>query len=227
MADRLWRAQVTIPLESGVPEDATVNTWHFDDDDDVVNEPEDTGNAILSLLNIFYDTIGPTVFPNSIGDDAVVKMYDLAAAEPRQPVFEGTFSLQNNAGSPMVAEAALCLSFAAAQESGVPAGRRRGRIFLGPIVTTAGEVVNGQVRPKLTTQQVVASAANELQAGLVHPGTGPLRLRWSIFSPTTLAQTGSIGASFNDVISGWVDDAFDTQRRRGPRPMSRVTFTAA
>jgi hypothetical protein len=46
----------------------------------------------------------------------------------------------------------------------------------------------------------------------------------SVFSPTTLAGGGSLASSFSSVIGGHIDNAFDTQRRRGPEASARVTY---
>lgn len=224
MADRLWRVQVSIPMDSGVPEDAIVNTWHFDDDDDPqVSRPE-TGASIRDMLDAFYSSIAPNLFPSTIGTEFGLKCYDLTEAEPRQPAYVDSFDVPSTVNAPMVAEAALCLSFSAAQESGVPAARRRGRIFLGPLCTSVMETVNSAVRPKETVRQTIADAAAVLQAGHQHPLESTRRCRWSVFSPSTLRDGANIGEAFNDVLTGWVDDTFDTQRRRGPAPSSRITW---
>lgn len=226
MADRLWRAQVSIPLDSGVPEDAIVNTWHFDDDDDPVAAPGDTRDWIMQALRNFYQTIDATLFPRTIGANATVKLYDIAAPMPRQPLFTETLALTPADQDALPSEVALCLSFAAAMESGVPPARRRGRVFIGPLATTVAEQVNSQSRPSTAAMTVLRDAADALQNGVVHPGAGnPYRLRWSIYSPKT-DETATVGEAFNDVLSGWVDDAFDTQRRRGPGATSRLVFTS-
>jgi hypothetical protein len=40
---------------------------------------------------------------------------------------------------------------------------------------------------------------------------------WVVYSPTDDA--------YHEVANGWVDNAWDTQRRRGYKPTSRTTFT--
>lgn len=225
MADRLWRAQVTIPLDSLVPEDAIVNTFHFDDDDDPVAAPDDTEGWIMQLLTAFYQSFDQLLFPNTVASPAVVKMYDMAELEPRQQVGGGTIPLTPSAADPYPGEVALCLSFAAAQESGVNPARRRGRLYLGPVANDVYVVAASQARPAQTLVDLIVGAADTLQAGLEHPASPGFRLRWSVYSPTTRAGGGTVGDSFNDVLTGWVDDAWDTQRRRGPKPSQRTTFS--
>lgn len=226
MADRLWRVQCSIPLDSGVPEDAIVNTWHFDDDDDPVASATDTSDWIVQQLSNFYSAIDQIVFPSTVSSPMTLKMYDMAEPEPRIPIDTAEITVTPSANPPLPNEVALCLSFAAEMESGVRPSRRRGRIFLGPVQNGAAEVVNSQLRPTFAVRDAVRNAANELQTGFEHPGSPGFRLRWSIYSPRTRETGGTVGQAFNDVLSGWVDNAFDTQRRRGPAPTTRDVFTA-
>lgn len=224
MADRLWRAQVTIPMDSALPEDSIVNVWHFDDDDDPVAAPDDTRDWVMQALTGFYNSIDGVVYPNQITSTAQVKLYDLRDPEPRIPIFTEPLTITPNAADMLPAEVALCLSFAAAPESGTIAARRRGRIFLGPLHTGAVEYVAGQARPTSLVMNSIKDAAAVLVDGISHPGSPGLHLKWAIYSPTT-DLTSSIDDAFNDVVSGWVDNAFDTQRRRGAVATSRVTFS--
>ena len=224
MADRLWRCQVSIPLDSAIPEDAIVNTWHFDDDDDPVAAPEDTAEWIFDLMRDFYTAVDGAVFPSTVSNVATMKLYDMAIpAVDRELLYSSTITLSPSADAPLPNEVALCLSMKAADSPGVNPARRRGRIYLGPVKNTALEVIDSQARPTSAVRTAVAGAAAGLQAGFEHPASPGLRLRWSIYSPTT-DIAGTVGESFNDVLSGWVDNSFDTQRRRGCAPTSRTTF---
>src|SRR5687768_4201925 len=223
MADRLWRAQVSHWPVSLVPEDFVVNTLYFDDDDDPVAGPEDTGQWITDMIETFFRAIDGYQFTRLDGN-ADVKIYDMADPEPRSPVFESTIGYTCTGGDPLPAETALCLSYAATTSSGQNAARRRGRIFIGMNGAAGVSIINGQSRPSLAYRQAVATAAGVMADGFEHPGSPGLRLRWAVHSPTTLAGGANLGDSFHDVASGWVDDAWDTQRRRGPAPTARVTF---
>lgn len=225
MADRLYRAQVTIPLDSALPDDAIVNTWHFDDDDDLAAGPEDTQGWIMDALTGFYQAIDSEIFPSTVGTQAVVRMYDLRDPEPRQVKAMDTITLTPSAVAPLPNEVALCLSFAATQASGINPQRRRGRLFLGPIKNTAAEVVGSQLRPLEATRVAIAAAAATLVDGVSHPGSPGLHLKWAIYSPTTDAAGASLDDSFFDVVSGWIDDSFDTQRRRGAEATTRTVFS--
>lgn len=224
MADKLMRAQVSIPLDSGLPEDALVNTWYFDGDDDAEMVDEDYSDQVMTMLTTFYQSIDGIVFPSTVGPNATVKIYDMRDAEPRVPERTDTIPLSPSATAPLPNEVAICLSFAAEYESGVSPARRRGRVFLGPVSVDAVTVVNSQARPHASAQDAIRDAAAVMQDGLIHEIGSVLRTRWAVYSPKTHDVTDDIGAAFNDVLTGWVDDAFDTQRRRGAGPTSRLVF---
>lgn len=224
MADRLWRAQVSIPMDTALPEDAIVNTWHFDDDDDPIAAPDDTRDWIMQALTGFYQTIDNVLLAASVTSPATVRLYDMADPTPRQPLFTEQIALTPvNGDDGLPSEVALCLSFSAAVSSGQNAARRRGRLYLGPIATAAITTEGGARRPSAAVRTVIANAAAVVRNGIEHPGSPGLHLKWAIYSPTTDA-TDTLANAFNDVATGWIDDAFDTQRRRGARPTTRTTF---
>jgi len=70
--------------------------------------------------------------------------------------------------------------------------------------------------------QALADAAAAMEDGTVV--AGGLSVKWAVYSPTTDA-VDTIDNAFNDVLDGWVDNAFDTQRRRGPAATTRITWT--
>lgn len=220
MADKLMRAQVSIPLDNGLPEDNIVNTFYFDGDD---SDEEDAWfhSAVMDQLTDFYQAIDTVLFPGSVNTPATVKIYDMRDATPRVPEYEGTIALTPEGNAPLPNEVALCLSFQAAAQSGQSQARRRGRIFLGPITVTAYESVASHSRPLASVRNTIATAASALMS-TPQPVTGSMT--WAVYSPT-LDAVGSIDDAFNDVDNGWIDNAWDTQRRRGAAPTSRTTFS--
>lgn len=220
MADRLMRAQVTIPLDSGLPEDSVVNTFYFDDDEDPLAGFEDSAGWAHSMLTTFYQAIDNIIFSDVIGPSATVKYYDMRDPEPRVPKYTDTIALTPAAIPACPHEVAICLSFRATVASGENARRRRGRVYLGPVntaVVSSGRVAAGSVT-------AIANAAAAMEDGYLHPASPGLHCKWAIYSPTTDA-TSSIDDAFHDVDNGWVDNAFDTQRRRGLAATVRTTWT--
>lgn len=225
MADRLLRAQVTIPMVSNIPADAVVNTFYFDQDDNgILPDPSESYSSVMSKLTTFYQAIDGVVYPATVGSTATVRIYDMRDPEPRVVRHTATIALTPSAGGSYPGEVAICLSFAATPTSGTPAARLRGRVYLGPVTTTAGATEANHVMVASATRTAIANAASAL-ATPTDPGGDPVSsLSWAIYSPT-LDSVGSIDDAFNDVQSGWIDNAFDTQRRRGTKATARTTWT--
>lgn len=214
-----FRCQVTIPMDTGTPEDNVVNVWHFDSDQTFAEDADD----VVGRLRTFYQAIDGVVFPGRVGATATVKVYDLADPEPRVPGLVDTIALTNVAGANVIPnEVAICLSMAADPVSGVSPGRLRGRIFLGPVVSSALEEVGSRVRINSATRTAIVNAAVTLATG-PDPGDG----RLAVYSPTTHLElgggAGNLPDAFNDVTTVWVDNACDTIRSRGERADARTT----
>lgn len=197
--------QIKLNMVSVNPEDASTNTWGIIADDDAA--------AILATQSflVFYDTIR-TGYSNLVSQGPhEYKLYRRADPPPRAPIYQGPFSFTSApTGVPLPTEVALCLSFQGARQSGVPQARRRGRVYLGPLATSIAGT-NGRPLPTAIT-----NIRNAAQALLTASVTS-LSWEWSVYSPTSQSATA--------VTDGWVDDEWDTQRRRGRRSTARVTFT--
>jgi len=204
----LIRALVTIPKASAVPEDAVSNTWYFD------------GNATLgsgdleeihAALSQFYTTVDQWLSP-ILGTTATVKYYSMTDAPPRPVIYTNTIALTLGTANALPDEVAICMSYHGTFPAGQVRARRRGRIYLGPLTLgISGTSVNSN-RPSATAVSNIATAADTLlTASAAEPWN------WVVYSPT--------GDSDTPVVGGWVDDAFDTQRRRGVRPLSRTLFS--
>lgn len=219
MPDTLLRVQVVIPTTGGVPDDSVSNTFYFDGDDG--NSEEDYYTVARQMVVDFYGAIDGVLFPNTVDSPATMKMYDMRDATPRIPKFTDTFPITPTASDPFPSEVALCASFRAAQVSGVPAARRRGRLYIGPITIIRGTIIDGQSRPDSTAMTTLATACANLEdGGAMNVGS----MKWAVYSPTTHLAT-NVDDAFNDVLDGWVDNAWDTQRRRGCDASARTLFT--
>lgn len=93
-----------------------------------------------------------------------------------------------------------------------PQARRRGRLFVGPLVQAAGAEVANIFRPTASAQATLGNLfaiyCNDVQAST----TGEVAV-WS-----------RSDADLYPVVGGYVDNAWDTQRRRGPDASSRDPF---
>lgn len=204
-----WLAQVSIPYSSGLPEDVSVNTWSFDG----TAPDEAAGPSIANGLAGFYDNIAPRMGPALVFNQTRVKIYRWADAEPRAPFFDEVLAIppELNNGAPMPDEVAACLSFAAPQASGQPQARRRGRVYLGPLAASA------------LAQEGAHMYVSALFIADVEDGLDIAQGIWS---------TGSVGHGvwsrvdgvFRQATSYWMDNALDTQRRRGVRATARTVL---
>jgi len=210
------RVQWAFVNDSLLPRDEAQNVWHFQTPGDVAA----AGDAIMQVLTDFYDTAHANVlFSTLLTGSARIKIYDLEDPSPRPPVYEGTPALTGTLGAPYPAEVAVCMTYQGPVVAGIPQARRRGRVFLGPISTAAASGGTGDLRVAISAREDICGAAQGLIEQTELPG-----LTWSVYSPT-LDAAGSLASAFTTVTNGYVNDAFDTQRRRGLPPTTRSTFS--
>lgn len=202
--------QASLPFDTGLPSDVSINTWAFDTGGLGTTTPALT--SIVSGLSAFYDEVTP-LYSELMGGDITFKAYDLADPEPRAPVGTIVSPWPGGAGSnPLPEEVAFCLSFQAVEASGSPMARRRGRVYLGPFGTTAAGETAGRSAPD-------AAVGLACQAGIEAAHT-----IWDT-GETPHCVWSRVDDVFRPVVSYFYDNAWDTQRRRGPRPTSRTTFS--
>lgn len=211
------KALFQIPHDSGLPQDVTVNTWCFGN----VNIATATDmDDITEALREFYDDAVTThgalsaLLSPTLASPATLKFYDLASPEPRAPIRTEAVDLTNlpGSGSGLPAEVALCLSFQGVQISGEPQARRRGRLYIGPFRDNADTNSATTGAPGTELRELLTATAQRLL-----DTSNAATWYWAVHSPTN-----------NDVVTinnGWVDNAWDTQRRRGIAATSRLTFT--
>lgn len=212
-----FQLHVQIPYFTAVPEDVITNVWSLQFS---TLEPL-TANwtAAIARFQTFYATVySATNFQMAPWCRPLLtrwKGYDLNDAIPRAPRHDvvAALTVSTLTSSGAVPEAAQCLSFQGVTVSGTPQARRRGRIFLGGLATpcdlgTASvfPATNGAARTNIP----VAAAA--LKSGLTTDGW-----TWSVYSRTDDAMV--------TVANGWMDNAPDTQRRRGNTATARTTFS--
>lgn len=224
----VYLAAVNMPAKSGVPQDTVIHDFVFTTSDNL----HANRLAIAGLLDTFYNTI-PTGGTRAVGaylSDTIsrvakptVKFYDitthLSGSAHGSPVdtFTLTAVLPAASGANLPSELAVCLSFNHDYGTDVefgpgsrPRARDRGRIFIGPLLQLAMDNDTTTRRPKVTAACMtdLTKAATALKAS-VDPG-------WCVWSRrNAIART---------VTAGWVDDAFDIQRRRGELAGTRTTF---
>lgn len=196
-------------MDDNLPENSASNTLHFTCPNPTADLPaiETAVTAMYQNMNTFLSSL---ITPSTW----TYKWFDLDDPKPRVPVRTtlntGPAATGTDAAPP---EIAMCISWKAAPASGFPAGRLRNRIYIGPL-SKSGLDTNG--RPTTTLVTNLVNSADGLLTASQAAGW-----EWIVFSGTEVA------AGFPGVFaisSGWVDNEFDTQRRRGRRPTTRSTF---
>lgn len=212
------RAQTILSGRSGLPEDVFVNTWTFRTPSGGVDALH-FGQVMELLTDFWTKQYGASNVMGLLGPQVDwtkpmrVKMYDLEVpANQRQPV-ENQIVMAGAApaiNSPLPGEVAICLSYYA--EINRP--RRRGRVYIGPLrlgITTSTIETFGELRPAPATLTTLAGAASAMA-----DTDSNVETSWVMLSQAD--------GSTHKITNGWIDNAFDTQRRRGIEASSRLSW---
>ncbi len=214
-------AQYIIRMKTGIPADSVINSFHFTTPSPVVLQSE--LDDVVAALKEFYDTPVQSAFSLSsvglllAGDDVStqlrrIKIRKRQAVKPEPTLEEHEYNTSTGSASGAFPhEVAVVLSYRGVVGAGAVQRRRRGRIYLGPLSNQVGFSENsaGDIRPTPSARSTIAAAAARMQNR-----TGPAI--WSTYSEVD--QTAS------PVLDGWVDNAYDTQRRRGTKATSRTLW---
>lgn len=240
MALGYYKVLIQLPFTSGLPEDVAQNTIFFGCTNAGSSHDEDADDLLPYLASVFNDVLtGATLALDELIGDQVTRdangcdlVFYFDDGDPTtglwgSPVAMRSFTMgASGTGNPLPAEVSLALSFhgdltnvpeTAPNPDGPvpptirPAARRRGRIYIGPLMAIAGTTgASNDLVPtsaaKNTWSAVGAHLIDNVPSGFV----------WDIVSKA--------GGEVHVVTGGYVDDAFDTQRRRGSAPTSRLTF---
>jgi hypothetical protein len=201
-----FRALVTIPAVSGVAKDSVANNWSVT----ATSDPATWGPNFEAALKSFYDAWGANRSSLYVWTGARCKTYALADPTPRVPVRDVSLALSGSvATNTLPSEVALVLTFQGPIVSGTPQARRRGRVYLGPFSSASADSATG--RPASALLSTMSTAAIALKVASV----AATDWDWVVISNVNPAVPVS-----TIVTNGWVDNAWDTQRRRG------IAFTA-
>lgn len=205
------RAQVILKTVDNVSENYVTNSW-------CIVEAGATNSSDIDeyadALRDFYDDLSGIISVNIAQNGHEVKFYDLPGpGAPNYPVQINTFNLASApATATLPTEVAVCLSFQGLKIPGSPQARRRGRVYIGPLGTGS----NTLGRPSTGLQSQLATAAATLTTNLK-----------ACTVPGTLSVWSQVDQAAVTVTDGWVDNSFDTVRRRGVDRTSRTTWVAA
>lgn len=205
--------QVVFDCTTALPKDAVVNTLAFD-----VHEAGSSSSwkpLLAAEVGLAYFNASGSnggLFGHvgeSMAGTYTVKVYDLGESEPRDAEeYSSTFTPTGSA-TPLPNEVALCLSFKTSQGNVGPSNR--GRIYFGPLngPSAVAKDTNGFAKPTAGLQSALLNLGRRLYDNAIAQD-----MAWAIYS----RKHNSLGL----VQNCWVDNAFDTQRRRGNAATGRV-----
>jgi len=228
-------AQVELASVTGIPADNVINTFSFITPAGFQPQLDQIPNALIDFYN--GANTGPPPLSTYLSLEmsraagaVTIRQYDIAGAlsggPTGSPVRTSQHTLVGNAPAlPFPGEVAMVLtlrgtdalsSAVEAPDGGDPGtapdrprARKTGRIYFGP--TTQGGATSGPpVRPDSVFREALLDAGQRLYSGLA-----PLGIIWSVWSRADGALRG--------MTSLQVDDAYDTQRRRGVAATLRET----
>ena len=147
-----------------------------------------------------------------------MKMYNLADPKPRVPVLDELVPLTvtQDTSTILPPEVAIVLSYHATFVSGSARASQRGRMYLG-VVGVAGGITPGSGGTFPRIESTLRTALGNKMKSLA--GTA-LTHDWVM-----VVHSEKLNQDFV-VTGGYVDNALDTQRRRGVATTARTTWTA-
>lgn len=222
------RVQLVLQAVTDLPEDRFVmnHAW-------IIN-PTATApvTTLADGLQTVYEDFFNDIHPPGIGSlnvlvagwvaSAEIRVYDLSQAPPRVPEIR-PLTVAFTATSGLPGEVAMVSSIVAQRNQ----PRSRGRFYFGPLAgsVTSGGTALTDSRPNANAMNALVGATNFLapqdpitgfpQGHVVGPSPDDIVI---------LAVISQMNGTASSITGGWVDDAFDTQRRRGQAPSSRTTW---
>ena len=200
---------------SGLPEDRYVNTWAFSSD---VADTEVAQTAAMAKVANFFLTPppgGPAVKAylagTSIDESACeLRAYWMGETPPRTPLIQEFIIGTLPTTQALPSEVAVCESYYA----GTNKPSNRGRVYIGPLHTGA---LGGSASQEPIVTGELQIALNNAGKNLAEDDTGP---RWCVLG----LNAGKTARELKVITGGWVDNAFDTQRRRGADATTRTPW---
>lgn len=221
-------AVATLSKKSMIPADGVQNTFVFH----VPDTPPSSGtlDTLRDAIILFYNASHSPHFALSdymsqslsiASETNLITWYlldgHLDGTPHGAPIRQDLWTLGSTDSGSLPDEVAAVITYQRAYGSDVefgpgvrPRARDRGRLYIGPF----GPLALGQ--DSVTKEPFVAAALGPvLEEAALHLITDSSSM-WS--------QWSRANATTAPVVGGWVDDAFDSQRRRGNKPTARVLW---
>lgn len=205
------RAQISMPSDTGLPEDVVTNTIYVGAEGMTATEIHTAAQPNVAGL---CEDLAAIIPSSLVQSPFIVKWYDMADVEPRPVLFTDSVPVTLSVtGTGIPRQIAACLSFRAPFVAGGIRARRRGRIYVGPLISPAVQVTGGRTQLEASFATAIADAGETFAEACIADGVS-----WRIHSPTSPSSDDK----FVEVSNVWVDDALDTQRRRRSGPTTRT-----
>jgi len=190
-----YKVHISVPMDTVLPRDRMVITPWFQDSVD------GTAQSIADSCRDVLVAAAGSWFNGAFESRADVYRYLGENVDTGPPVASSVKNLNNPVTADGPREVALCLSF----YSSTNQKRRRGRLYL----PMAGSGRLAGARPSAATMTAALAVATRLATA------GPGTCSWCVHS--------GVDHVLRPVSSAWVDDEWDTQRRRGMKGTTRQT----
>lgn len=231
-----YRTTCNMHSVTGLPEDDVVTTYHWETDEGAYAVA--TAAALNGHVAAAWEAvtapgtskpstwISPEISRVTVPTN---KTYGISGGSPLA-VNDWLAMTASSFDQGMPSEVALCLSYNADLTNVLeeapddadadaaperPAARRRGRIFVGPLILTCATATE-PVRPIDTMRNDLLGLGVAL-GNPTNPTLTAVNTKWVVNS-----NPGFGGANY-EIIRCSVDNAFDTQRRRGVKQTNRLT----
>lgn len=200
-----YSTMAIIATQDNVSANYATNTWWCEADDLTALQ------SFHDELVTFYTTVDD-MFSNLVRgvNGLELTSYLRTDPEPRPPVLTTMANLSPLGGAPLPTEVSLVMSFQGDRMAGVPQARRRGRVYL-PFMGEDDNHTDG--RPTTAQVTMVANAGD----ALLTASTAATDWTWLVYS--------AVEPGYTIITNGWVDNEWDTQRRRGRPATIRTTFS--
>lgn len=230
------RAQVRLAFDAGPTNDGAVNTMHFS-----TNEVGDIADDLLDIvtgIGAAYQAFDAHLTENLSGA-MDIKLYDLEDPLPRVPAEINNVVLTPAATSNANQLAVVC-NLQCPISSGQPRGRRRGRLYIGPVGGAADTDDAGDVIVSTTVRDAIGNAFGAWLPEFPTP-TSASTILWSVFSvsdalglavgedqpdePPEGFSSLELALGFHPIDRVRISNRFGVQRRRRVAPTGFSDYT--
>lgn len=208
-----YQAVLNLPYKSGLPRDVSQLTFAFNGPSPSSGVYDEITARVQSWINVMPPT-GSAALSRYISQvvdrpKCFIEIYDISSLPAGPPKHRHQFTLGTSAsGQSLPLEVALCSSFQGDRVGVEPQRRRRGRVYLGPLNVAAMGGTADDPRPATDLMTNLRLASAELAYENGNDG-----ITWCVWSrKDDLLVT---------ITNGWVNNEWDTQRRREGRETLR------